>query len=155
MAITHCPEAFPLEVVMLEISLRVPHESKSEPNVVVEQRIVQGDAARGKHPYVIIDRVNYTNEALASMPAAIGRKILVRIDPSEMRTVHGRFESGEDIGTLAASGEWSRHHHTRAIRKAINSLHDVKARSVPESHSSLEAFVRSKKEKRSKKPAAS
>lgn len=105
---------------MLEMSLRVPPEPKSEPEVVVEQRIVRGDAAKGRRPHVTIDRVDYTNDLLASLPAAIGRKILVRICPSDMRTVHGSFESGQDIGVLSASGVWSRHCHSRAIRKAIN-----------------------------------
>jgi len=53
------------------------------------------------------------------MPTAVGRHVQVRIDPRDMRSVHGYFEDGEEIGILVAIGVWSTHPHTRACERQL------------------------------------
>ena len=126
---------------MLARPLGVPAESNSELEVVVELRTVRGDAAKGTRPYVCIDRVKYTNESLTSMPEAIGHKLVVQIDVRDMRTVRGHLESGEDVGILTASKAWSGHRHSRAVRKAINSIIAGRELEIPKSDDPIKAFV--------------
>ncbi len=131
---------------MLERPLGVPAESNSGLEVVVEQKIVRGDAAKGTRPYVCIDQVKYTNESLASMPEAIGHKLIVQFDARDMRTVRGHLESGEDVGILTASKTWSGQRHSRATRKAIISLSAKRRTQTTMADYPLDAFVRSKLE---------
>ena len=88
---------------MSEKTSGVPTENSLQADVVVEQRTIRGNAARGQRPHVCIDQVKYTNALLASMPAAVGRILLVRIDQRDMRSVHGYLETGEDIGVLSVT----------------------------------------------------
>lgn len=129
---------------MLEKALDLPIESNLQPEFVVEQRTVRGNVARGQRPHVCIDRVKYTNALLTSMPTAIGRRLQVRIDPRDMRSVHGHFENGEDIGILVAIGVWSSHPHTRAVRKAINQMMARQAMKTPQTGDPVNEWIRSR-----------
>jgi hypothetical protein len=135
---------------MLERPLGVPAESNSELEVVVEQKIVRGDAAKGMRPYVCIDRVKYTNESLGRKPEAIGQKLIVQIDARDMRTVRGHHESGEDVGILTASKAWSGHCHSRTVRRAMNSILAARALEIPKSEDPIEALVLYKREQLAK-----
>lgn len=126
---------------MLERPLGVPAESNPELKVIVELRTVRGDAAKGTRPYVCIDRVKYTNESLASMPEAIGHKLIVQIDVRDMRTVRGHLESGVDVGVLTASKAWASHCHSRTVRRAINSILAGRELEIPKSDDPIDAFV--------------
>jgi putative transposase len=135
---------------MLERPLAVPAESNSERELVVEQTIVRGNTAKGQRPYVCIDRVKYTNESLASMPEAIGHKLIVQIDARDMRTVRGHLESGEDVGILTASKAWWGHGHSRIVRRAINSILARRALEIPKSDDPIEVFGLHKREQLAK-----
>ncbi len=125
---------------MLERPLGVPAESNSELEVVVEQKIVRGDAAKGMRPYVCIGR----------KPEAIGQKLIVQIDARDMRTVRGHLESGEDVGILTASKAWSGHCHSRTVRRAMNSILAARALEIPKSEDPIEALVLYKREQLAK-----
>lgn len=99
-----------------------PTACQPEMGIVVERSTVRGSQENGKRPYICIDRVNYTSPLLSSSMALINRELLVHIDESDMRTVRAYFSSGEELGTLRASGGWSRTKHTREMRKLVNSL---------------------------------
>ncbi|MGX4644211.1 hypothetical protein [Massilia sp. SYSU DXS3249] len=101
-----------------------PTACQPELGIVVERKTVRGSQEKGKRPYICIDRVNYTSPLLSSSMALINRELLVHMDESDMRTVRAYFSSGEELGSLRASGGWSRTKHTREMRKLVNSLRD-------------------------------
>lgn len=101
-----------------------PTACQPDLGIVAERRTVRGSQQNGRRPYICIDRVNYTNPLLAKSMGLINQELLVHIDASDMRTVRAYFTSGEELGTLSASGGWARTKHTREMRQLINSLRD-------------------------------
>ena len=92
--------------------------------VAVETRTIRGKAkgASMVPPYVQIDEVRYTCEALSSRWELIGQNIIVHIRECDM-TVWGYLEDGQAFGQLACQDPgWAAHRHSRSMRKAVNAL---------------------------------
>ncbi|WP_420473782.1 hypothetical protein [Noviherbaspirillum sp. ST9] len=106
---------------------RLPPANAQQPElgVKVEIRYVRGDPAKGRRPYVEIDRVHYTSTILANAMGLIGKKLRIHIRESNMCTVTAYHEGGEELGVLSAQGAWGRVPHTREMRKQINALRDA------------------------------
>lgn len=101
-----------------------PCASLPELGVLVLTKTIRGCLAKGRHPYVEIDRVHYTNPLLSNAFGLIGKKVRIHLLESNMCSVRAYHCSGEELGTLAAQGAWSHVAHTREMRKMINALRD-------------------------------
>jgi hypothetical protein len=106
---------------------RLPPANAQQPDlgVTVETRYVRGDLAKGRRPYIEIDRVHYTSPVLANAMGLIGKKLRVHIRENNMCTVTAYHEGGEELGVLSAHGAWGRVPHTREMRKQVNALRDA------------------------------
>ena len=90
----------------------------------VERRTIRGKASGPSMvaPYVQIDEVRYTCEALSSRWDLIGRPIIVHIRECDM-TVWGYLDDGQAFGQLnCLDAGWAAHRHSRPMRKAVNAL---------------------------------
>lgn len=90
-------------------------------DVEVEYPTVRGNIAEGRHPYVELEGVEYTNALLAEAGHLIGTRIVAHL-PSDLRTVEGFLPGGGTLGVLFARGAWGRVPHDRDMRKAIKTL---------------------------------
>ncbi|RAU48001.1 MULTISPECIES: hypothetical protein [unclassified Pseudomonas] len=86
----------------------------------VEYCIVRGSAEGGIAPHITLDKARYTSPFLANSLGLIGTKLMIKVNPKDMRTVEAFLPSGEGIGTLTVLGYWRNTPHSRATRKAIN-----------------------------------
>ncbi len=92
--------------------------------VAVDRRTIRGSAKEGVmvSPYVQIDEVRYTNEALSSRYDLIGQEIIVHIRECDM-SVTAFLADGRGFGSLACQDAgWAAHPHSRSMRKTVNAL---------------------------------
>ena len=127
------PHAQPNDSSMMVDSTQAQAQStasKPEHAIVCERRQVRGDPLTGRRPYVCVDRAVYSSNMLALRTSLIGCEILIDIDPTDMRTLRASLPSGESLGLLTMCGSWAKEPHSRATRKAANSLSRQRAATV-------------------------
>lgn len=107
---------------------------------VRENRRVSADLKKGLRPHINLDGARYSSERLKQMTALVGKTIIVEINESDMRVVHGYIETGEPIGQLTVQGAWSKQPHTRKTRKTINSLKHKKVISYVEGECIVDTY---------------
>lgn len=84
--------------------------------------VVRGGRASGRHPYVQIEGVRYTNPVLAQSAALIGQRLTIEIDEEDMRFCKAYLPNGAELGILKAEGRWCESKHNLKTREAINKL---------------------------------
>lgn len=83
-------------------------------------RTIIGNKHTGTRPYVNFERVRYTSEFLRQSPHLIGKKVLLKVNPDDIRKIKiFLVDSGEEIGTIQAIGAWSISPHSLDLRKQI------------------------------------
>lgn len=83
---------------------------------------VRGSVSQGRRPYIILDRVRYTNAVLAANFELVSQKLCIEVDETDYRTVKAFLPNGEAIGSLCAAGWWGTFKHTPRVRRMVNSL---------------------------------
>ena len=58
----------------------------------------------GRTPHVRFHTVRYTNERLRKRRDLVREKVVLTIDPDDMRSVDARFKNGHRLGTLKMIG---------------------------------------------------
>ncbi len=107
----------------------LPKSSQTPTCVQLEYAMARvcGSRAKGRRPYINLDRAHYTNPRLAISWDLIGTQIRIGINEEKYRSVTAaNSKTGEELGDLMAQGGWGRTEHSRADRKAINRLRDRK-----------------------------
>lgn len=142
---------FPLQVLANHLRLasplffprNLPPPTVGQPDlgITVETRFVRGNQLYGRRPYIEIDRVRYTSPVLAQSFGLVGKQLRVHIRESNMCTVNAFFESGEELGVLAAQGGWGKTSHTREMRKQIWALFDAGEFAVVRGEDPVEKFL--------------
>jgi hypothetical protein len=94
---------------------------------ITELLTVRSYPDRGVRPFVQIDRVHYSSDLLREASWLTGQEITVEIDEQDMRFATAYWPNGAVMDVLKAAGKWSRTKHSRATRKAINSMISQKA----------------------------
>ncbi|MGF6362104.1 putative transposase [Pseudomonas frederiksbergensis] len=86
----------------------------------VEYCVVRGGGVSHAAPYIVVDKARYTNSRLRSSTGFIGTKLLVKINPKDLRSVEAFLPDGESLGSLTVLGYWRNTKHSRLTRKIIN-----------------------------------
>lgn len=86
------------------------------------------EKAKGRAPYIEIDRVRHTGKELYGRSDLMGEEVIVHIDEENLCSVDVFETSGKFIGAaIPTKAQWQKTKHTRDMRKAINQLIDVGA----------------------------
>lgn len=83
----------------------------------MELKTIRGNIKNGKRPYITFKGVEYRNDILSQSIGLIGKKIIIEINPDDIRTLVGYFEEGTELGILTAVGEWGRKSHSLKTRE--------------------------------------
>lgn len=127
---------------------------------VTEIRIIRGNKKSGRRPYITFKGVEYRNDILSQSVGLIGKKLIIDVNPDDIRTIKGYFEDGTYIGLLTAVGEWGRRKHSLDTRKdAIKLSNSNKIKNNTKSRVDLTDFEaelreRAKNERRARTKAA-
>jgi len=86
------------------------------------ERTVRGSVRAGRRPYVAYEGVEYRSEILARSPALIGKPLVLRVNPDDLRVVRAFFADGRELGPLTAISGWGVRPHSLQTRQAILAL---------------------------------
>jgi hypothetical protein len=86
----------------------------------IEYCVVRGGGVSHAAPHIVVDKARYTNDRLKKTPGLIGTKLLVKINPKDLRSVEAFLPDGESLGALTVLGYWRNTKHSRLTRKLIN-----------------------------------
>lgn len=89
---------------------------------LTELKTIRGSATHGKRPYISYKGVEYRNDILSQSMGLIGNKIIIEINPDDIRTLTAYFEDGSYFGILIAVGDWGRVPHSLKTREEANKL---------------------------------
>lgn len=125
----------------------------------IELKIIRGNVKNGKRPYITFKGVEYRNDILSQSIGLIGQKIIIEINPDDIRTLVGYFEEETKIGILTATGEWGRKSHSlktreEALRMANYNKKNHNPFYAPLSEYENELNKRAESERRSRTKAA-
>ena len=103
---------------------KVPEMERDAFNIhsLTVQRVVRGNIAHGRRPFIYFEGVRYSNEVLSRSPDLIGKTLNITVNTDEIRSVKAFFMDGSELGILTALGLWGRTPHDLTTRRAINSL---------------------------------
>ena len=76
---------------------------------------VRGNVRKGVSPHINLKSARYTSTGLRAMTGLIGSRIMVHVDPADLRTVKAFLPGGAELGVLDVQGAW---------RNEIHSLRD-------------------------------
>jgi hypothetical protein len=85
-------------------------------------RVVRGNVTQGKRPYVEFEGVRYRNDILSRTPSLIGERLMLVVNPDDIRSMVAYLPNGSEFGMLTAHRPWGRTPHTLEVRKAIMAL---------------------------------
>ena len=106
---------------------------RAELNRLVFTATVRGSLEKGRRPAVKFERQNYTNKVLARDFRLVGKKVLLHIDPNDIRAMEVYLaDTGESLGKVRVLGQWRRHPHSLEFRRQINRAIADKRLVVPE-----------------------
>lgn len=103
---------------------------------------VRGGTGTGRHPYIQLDRVRYTNPVLANSGHLVGESLHIDIDEDDYRQVTAFLPNGGELGVLKAHGKWGQTKHSRQTRKAINALVSKQVLVLSEFDDPVEVYLR-------------
>lgn len=90
-----------------------------------ELKTVRGSISSGRRPYISYKGVEYRNDVLAYSMGLIGQKIMLEINPDDIRTIKAYFSNGAELGMLIATGEWGRKPHSLKTREEAMKLANI------------------------------
>jgi putative transposase len=94
---------------------------RAELNRHVFTATVRGSLEKGCRPAITFERGKYTNKVLARDFGLVGKKLLLHVDPSDIRVLDVYLaETGESLGKVRVLGRWRRHPHSLELRRQIN-----------------------------------
>ncbi len=82
-----------------------------------EIKTIRGSFKYGRRPYITYAGVEYRNDILAQSMGLIGKKLIIEVNPDNIKTIKGYFEDGTELGILTAVGEWGRKNHSLKTRE--------------------------------------
>lgn len=89
---------------------------------IIEYKTIRGSEKNGKRPYITYQGVEYRNDILSQSMGLIGEKLIIEVNPENIRTIKAYFENGTELGLLVATGEWGRKAHSLKSRKEAKKL---------------------------------
>jgi transposase InsO family protein len=85
-------------------------------------RTVTGSMETGRRPYISYMNVEYRSEVLSKSYSLIGEKLIIKINPKDLRFLQAYFDDGTEFDLLIASGKWSKTKHSLKDRQRINAF---------------------------------
>ncbi len=89
---------------------------------ITEIKTIRGSVKNGKRPYITYKGTEYRNDILSQSLGLIGQKLIIDVNPDDIRTIRGFFEDGTELGILTAVGEWGRRRHSLKTREEAMKL---------------------------------
>lgn len=105
-------------------------------------RMVRGNPAAGRRPYISVEGVRYQNEVLARTPELIGKRLTLIVNPEDLRSVTVYLLDGSELGILTAKRPWNRTPHTLEIRREINRLSHKKMLHFTQEDDPIEVYMK-------------
>ncbi|MCK9530579.1 MAG: hypothetical protein M0R77_08470 [Gammaproteobacteria bacterium] len=129
----------PMEVVTSyvqqteQLLRKLPPNAQREEAILFErvEAVVHGNPLHGRRPYIDYLYARYTNDILARMPELIGEKLILFVNPDDLRVILAYLPDGSELGYLRACGAWSRTPHSIETRRHIHRLVKEKRLSIP------------------------
>lgn len=94
-----------------------------------------------RRPYINFLHVRYRNDIIASNKELVGAKIIIAVDPDDLRYVLAYLESGEELGFLQAEGDWGHIPHTIETRKDFFKKENKQLRGKVNKENSLSTYL--------------
>jgi hypothetical protein len=85
-------------------------------------RKVNGNKETGRRPYIQIEGGEYRSDELSRNFNLVGKIIVVKVNPDDLRTVTAFLNDGSELGTLYVRGKWAYTPHTLKQRKEVNTF---------------------------------
>jgi hypothetical protein len=67
---------------------------------------VRGNLRKGTQPHVNFKSARYSSAALRTMPGLVGGKVVIHVDPADLRTVKAFLPGGAELGLLEVQRPW-------------------------------------------------
>lgn len=94
----------------------------------ISTRKVRGTIESGRRPYISYLNVEYRSDILSKAFSLIGRTLLLKINPEDLRFIEAYYEDGTEFGMLTATGKWANTKHSLKDRLRINQY--IKAKKI-------------------------
>ena len=107
-----------------QLARRVPYLLQNQWLVteIVEEATIRANIATGQRPYIQYLKVCYTSHLLSSNPGLANKKVIIKINIDDLRTIKAYYKNGSYLGVLQARGRWSLTKHSIKTRKIFNRL---------------------------------
>lgn len=89
---------------------------------LVEKVKVKGDLKNGRRPFVNFCGKRYRGKALNNFVGLLGKMLIARATPRDLRTLTLFDEKGAELGTLRAEGKWGAIPHDLRLRRLFSKL---------------------------------
>ena len=83
---------------------------------------VRADLSKGRRPFVNFLKLRYRGPVLTSFAGFVGKRLIVRASPLDLRTIVAFDQNGLELGTLRAEGKWGVLPHDLRIRNLFQKL---------------------------------
>jgi hypothetical protein len=83
---------------------------------------VRADLSKGRRPFVNFLKLRYRGPALTAFAGYVGKKLIVRASPLDLRTIVVFDLNGHELGVLRAEGKWGVLPHDLRIRNLFQKL---------------------------------
>lgn len=83
---------------------------------------VRAELGRGRRPFVNFLKMRYRGPALTAFTGYVGKRLVVRASPMDLRTIVLFDEQGCELGVLRAEGKWGALPHDLRIRRLFLKL---------------------------------
>lgn len=83
---------------------------------------VRADLRKGRRPFVNFLKMRYRGPALTAFTGYVGKRLVVRASPMDLRTIVLFDEQGCELGVLRAEGKWGALPHDLRIRRLFLKL---------------------------------
>jgi putative transposase len=111
-----------LERGLLSVAVLPPDKRHAHVFGLRREVTVRADLAKGRPPFVNFLKLRYRGPALTPFTGYVGKRLVVRASPMDLRTIVLYDEQGCELGVLRAEGKWGALPHDLRIRRLFLKL---------------------------------
>ncbi|SHN13564.1 Mu transposase C-terminal domain-containing protein [Rhizobacter sp. OV335] len=111
-----------LERGLLSVAVLPPDRRHAHVFGLRREVTVRADLRKGRPPFVNFMKLRYRGPALTPFTGYVGKRLVVRASPMDLRTIVLYDEQGCELGVLRAEGKWGALPHDLRIRRLFLKL---------------------------------